>query len=103
MDLFGEQSVQVVATTVYAALVLLTAGLLMLLSVRLARLAIEKPMLARVPLRTGRLVLSDQSEKCSDAALQRSLPTRGPPGSSIHGTSSPPPPRPSGPMRIASA
>jgi hypothetical protein len=84
VDLFGEQTVQVAATAAQAALLLLAAVLLMLLSVHLATSAMEKPLLARVPRRTGRLVLPDSSEMISDLGLRTRLPTRGPPGSSIH-------------------
>ena len=93
MDLFGEQTVQVMATVVNAAIVLLMAVAIMLLSVRLARLAIGKPALARVPLHTGRLLVPEQTDMPSELRLQRSLPTRGPPGSMLYGlTSSPPRP-----------
>jgi hypothetical protein len=94
VDLLGEQTVQVMATVINAAIVLLMALLIMLLSVRLARLATGKPALARVPLHTtGRLVLPDRSDMPSELRLQRSLPTRGPPGSVLCGlTSSPPRP-----------
>jgi len=91
VELFGEQTVQVMATVINAAIVLLMAVAFMLLSVRLARLAIPKPALARVPLHTGRLVLPERSDMPSELRLQRSLPTRGPPGSMLCGTSSPPP------------
>ena len=94
MELFGEQTVQVMATVINAAIVLLMAVAFMLLSVRLARLAIGKPALARVPLHTGRLVLPERSDMTSELRLQRSLPTRGPPGTMFYGlTSSPPPTR----------
>jgi hypothetical protein len=88
VDLFGEQTVQVMATVINAAIVLLMAGLFMLLSVRLARLAIAhmaKPALARVPLHTGRLVLLERSDMPLELGLQTSLPTRGPPGSTLYG------------------
>ena len=81
------------ATVINAAIVLLMTVAFMLLSVRLARLAIPKPALARVPLHTGRLVLPERADMPSELRLQRSLPTRGPPGSMPYGlTSSPPSP-----------
>ena len=101
MELFGEQTVQVMATVINAAIVLLMAVAFMLLSVRLARLAIPKPALARVPLHTGRLVLPELSDMPSELRLQRSLPTRGPPGSRLCGTSSPPPTGPGDALRAA--
>ena len=92
MDLFGEQTVQVAVTAVTAAIVLLVAVLFMLLAVRIATLALGTPMLARAPLRTGRLVLPEMSQIPWDLWLKTSLPTRGPPGgSSLYGTTSPPP------------
>jgi len=57
--------------------------LLMLLSVHLATSALQRPTLVRIPRHTGRLVLPDQSETLSDLGLQISLPTQGPPDSSI--------------------
>ena len=102
VDHFGEQSVQVMATVINAAIVLLMAVAFMLLSVRLARLAIPKPALARVPLHTGRLVLPERSDMPSELRLQRSLPTRGPPGSMLYGlTSSPPQPASADALRAA--
>jgi len=94
VDLFGDQTVQVAATAIEAAIVLLAALLLMLLSVHVAKSAIARPMLARVPQRTGRLVLPERFEMISDAGLQTSLPTRGPPGSFIHRRAQDPPGRP---------
>jgi len=83
VDHFGEQTVQVAVTAVTAAIVLLLAMLFMLLAVRIATLAMPKPMLARVPLRTGRLVLPETSQIPWDLGLKTSLPTRGPPGGSL--------------------
>jgi hypothetical protein len=90
VDLFGEQSVQVAVTVLEAAMLLLAASLLLLLSVHVATSAMPKPMLARVPRRTGRLVLPEVSEFHPAPGLETSLPTRGPPGSSVHRVSSPP-------------
>ena len=103
MDHFGEQSVQVMATVINVAIVLLMMVAIMLLSVRLARLAIGKPALARVPLHTtGRLVLPQRADMPSELRLQRSLPSRGPPGSMLYGlTSSPPQPAPADALRAA--
>ena len=66
VDLFGEQSVQVVVTAFQSAMVLLAAVLLMLLSLHLVTSAVAKPLLSRVPQRTGRLVPPDRSELLRD-------------------------------------
>jgi hypothetical protein len=80
VDLVGEQTVQTAVTAAQAALLLLAGVLLMLLSVHLAKSAIQRPTLARVRWRTGRLVLPDSSEMISDLGLRTRLPARGPPG-----------------------
>jgi hypothetical protein len=81
VDLFGDQTVQVVATAFQAALMLLAGVLLLVLSVRVVTLAIVKPMLAPWPQCAGRLVLPDRSEIISDSGLRSRLPARGPPSS----------------------
>jgi hypothetical protein len=79
VDLFGEQTVQVVAATLEAALLLLAAAMLVLLSVRIAQQAAPKPVLANVPQRISRLVPPARADLWSDAGLITSLPARAPP------------------------
>ena len=92
VDLFGEQTVQVAATALSAAMMLLAGALLMVLSVHWVRSAMPKPMLARVPQRTGRLVLPESSDLSSELGRQTSLPTRGPPDWSLYSHAAEDPP-----------
>ncbi|MEO6435511.1 MAG: hypothetical protein ABIP55_07085 [Tepidisphaeraceae bacterium] len=85
VDLFGEQTVQVVTATLQAVFILLAAGLLMVLSVRAAQASVVRPALATLP-GTGRLLYSARNDLPSCDALRTSLPTRAPPG--FHNSSS---------------
>jgi hypothetical protein len=79
VDLFGEQTVQVVTALLQAAILLLTTALLMVLSVRAAQASALRPALATLP-GTGRLLCPDRNDQASCDGLRTSLPTRAPPG-----------------------
>ena len=79
MDLFGEHSVQAVASTLEAALVLTLAALLVLLSVRVAQQSVLRPTLAPVPRRARIAPPGRDTDAPSVRWLCNSLPTRAPP------------------------
>jgi len=92
VDLFGEQTVEVVANSLQIGVMLMAGVLLLLLAVHVATAAVEKPLLARVPQHTGRLVTPpDSSGIVRSIGLRTSLPTRAPPGAPPGTDSSPPP------------
>jgi hypothetical protein len=90
VDHFGEHTVQMVMGTLDAAVLLLAAVLLILLSVHLATSAIERPTLARVPARTGRPVLPDRSGLHAEIGLHTTSGARAPPGASLRPSPAPP-------------
>ena len=79
MDLFGDQSVQVVTATLQAVLALLALPLVMLLSVRLRGPAAVRPALATLPC-TGRLLCLERDAEPSRDGPLPCLLTRAPPG-----------------------
>lgn len=88
MDLFGEQSVQVMVaaatqSVIEAALVLTLAALIVLLAARLVQRSAPRPMLAIAPARISRIA-SPARDDVDIASTRRwlstSLPSRAPPG-----------------------
>jgi hypothetical protein len=78
VDLFGEQTVQVVAATLQAALVLTVAMLLVLLSVRLVQRAGLAPAWASVST-CAHVTPPARADRPSVRELSTSLPVRAPP------------------------
>ena len=92
VDLFGEQTVEVVANSLQIGLWLIAGVLLLLLVVHVATAAVEKPVLVRIPQHTGRLVTPpDDSGIVRCVGLRTSLPTRAPPPPGAPPESSPRP------------
>jgi hypothetical protein len=81
VDLFGEHSVQAVASTLEAALVLTLAALLVLLSVRVAQQSAVRPLLAIRPAHASRIAPPGRDADGDPSArwLSTSLPSRAPP------------------------
>lgn len=80
VDFFGEQTVQVLAATLQAAIVLLVAGLFVVLSARLSQSAAVRP--ASVTLAcSGRSICPADDVSASLDGLHICLLTRAPPGS----------------------
>ena len=77
VDLFGEQTVQVITALLQAACPLLMATLVVLLSVRAAR-AGYMPARVAAPLQI-RLSPSDGMSRLADQVLRCELPARAPP------------------------
>ena len=78
VDLIGEQSVQIVTATLQAALVLLSAGLVMVVSVRIAQSVAVRPSAVALP-RAGRPTCPENDGTLSFEGLYTCLPTRAPP------------------------
>ena len=80
MEFFGEQTVQVLAATLQAAIVLLVAGLFVVLSARLPQSAAVRPA-SITPTCSGRSTCLDNDVFTSLDGLHICLLTRAPPGS----------------------